>query len=134
MSTYLVTGAGRGIGLELTKQLAELNVERVSKIIATTRGQPSQALGDLIAASAGRVIHVPCELTVPASIEKAADIIHSKLADDGLDVLINNVGVSTWSPLVMLASAYASGAYATVLERHSQQAQTAYVLWGTTNF
>lgn len=94
MSTYLVTGGGRGIGLELTRQLAELDRSQVSKVLATTRGQPSKALSDLVAASAGRVVHVPCEVTVPASIERAVALIGSELASNGLDVLINNVGVS----------------------------------------
>ena len=104
MSTYLVTGAGRGIGLELTKQLAELDLVRAPQIFATTREQPSKALSDLIAASAGRVIHIPCEVTAPASIEKAVALISSKLVSDGLDVLINNVGVSTQPPFVTFSS------------------------------
>ena len=92
MSTYLVTGAGRGIGLHLTRQLAKL--DGVAKVIATTRGQPSKALSDLVNASADRVVHVPCEVTVPTSIEKAVSLVNSELASKGLDVLINNVGVS----------------------------------------
>ena len=93
MSSYLITGAGCGIGLELTRQLAEF--DRVVKVITTTRGQPSKALSDLVAASAGRVVHVPCEVTVPASIQKAVLLISSELAGKGLDVFINNVEVST---------------------------------------
>ena len=92
MSTYLITGAGRGIGLELTKQLASLS--RVAKVVATTRGQPTKALRDLVASSAGRVVQVPCEITVPASIEKAVPLISSELGGKGLDVLINNAAVS----------------------------------------
>ena len=94
MSTYLVTGAGRGIGLEMTRQLTNTDVARVSKVFATTRGQPSKALSDVIAASAGRVAHIPCEVTVPASVKEAVALITSELGEDGLDVLINNVGVS----------------------------------------
>jgi NAD(P)-dependent dehydrogenase (short-subunit alcohol dehydrogenase family) len=94
MSTYLVTGAGRGIGFELTRQLGKLDRALVSKVFATTRGQPSKALSELIAASAGRLIHIPCEVTVLESIEKAVALIGSELSSNGLDVLVNNVGVS----------------------------------------
>ena len=94
MPTYVVTGAGRGIGLELARQLAKLDSARVSKIFATTRGQPTKALSELVNASAGRVVHVFCDVTVPASIEKAVALVDSELAGHGLDVLVNNVGVS----------------------------------------
>ena len=72
MSTYLITGVGRGIGLELTRQLAKLDRVRVLKVVATTRGEPSKALNDLIVASAGLVVHIPCEVTVPVSIDKVS--------------------------------------------------------------
>lgn len=93
MSTYLITGAGRGIGLELARQLAKLDHTQVSKVFATTRGEPSKGLSDLVGASAGRVAHVPCEVTATASVEKAVALVAAELANNGLDVLINNVGV-----------------------------------------
>ena len=95
MSSYLITGASRGIGFELTKQLSNLNRAHVSKVFATTRGQqPSKDLSELIAASAGCVIHIPCEVTKPLSIEKAVALVGNELGRSGLDVLVNNAGVS----------------------------------------
>lgn len=98
MATYLITGAGRGVGLELTRQLSSLPVAKVSKVFATTRGQPPDTLRDLIASSSGRVVHISCEVTVPESAREAATTVASELGSGGLDVLINNVGVSPPSP------------------------------------
>ncbi|KAL6714732.1 hypothetical protein ACLMJK_008157 [Lecanora helva] len=98
MSSYLITGAGRGIGLELTKQLAQQDQSKVSRIIATNRGQPSSALSDLVAASDDRVVFVSCDVTDAASVEKAVELIAPKLDRDGLDVLINNAGTQTAYP------------------------------------
>ena len=92
MSSYLVTGAGRGIGLEMCRQL--LKVDHVSKIIATFRKEPSDALSTLAKESEGRLAAIPCEVNVPESIAKAVPLIASELGDKGLDVLVNNVGVS----------------------------------------
>jgi NAD(P)-dependent dehydrogenase (short-subunit alcohol dehydrogenase family) len=96
-SSFLITGAGRGIGLELTKQLVK--VDQVSKIIATFRGKPSDALSKLAKESSGRVISVPCDVSSPESIEKAVPLISSELDNKGLDVLVNVVGVSCLSAL-----------------------------------
>ena len=94
MSTYAITGANRGIGLELVKQLAGQSGEKVHKIFALSRGQTSDRLGQLISAQRGRVVHVSCEVTNEESIQIAVKNVQSQTEGKGLDVLINNVGVS----------------------------------------
>lgn len=93
MSAIVISGGGRGVGLELVRQLGELPTSQVSTIITTTRGPPSQQLRDLISASLGRILHVQCEITTEIGVQKAAAEIKSKLTSRGLDILINNVGV-----------------------------------------
>lgn len=79
MSTWLVTGANRGIGLELCRQLAE----RGEKVIATARA-PERA-GDLRSL---RVRIEPLEVRDPASVSALAGAV----GETGLDVLVNNAG------------------------------------------
>lgn len=93
MSNILVTGGGRGIGLELARQLVELPKSSVSKVFVTTRGTISSALQTLIEESAGRVINISCEITDTSSVKAAAAELDTKLAGEGLDILINNAGV-----------------------------------------
>ena len=92
MATYLITGANRGIGLELVRQLAQLDAQKVSQVLAFTRSK-SQPLDEVIAASSGRIVAVNCEVTSQENVEAAVEEVTSKLPN-GLDVLINNVGVS----------------------------------------
>ena len=93
MASYLVTGTGRGIGLEIVKQLSSLPHSQVSTIFATTRSTPSVTLQSLIDQSNGRVVHVPVQITEKTSIEEAVAKVSDKLGDKGLDVLVNNAGV-----------------------------------------
>jgi NAD(P)-dependent dehydrogenase (short-subunit alcohol dehydrogenase family) len=79
MSTWLVTGANRGIGLELCRQLAA----RGDQVIATARS-PERA--DELGRLGVRV--EPLELRDPASVHALA----GALGDAALDVLINNAG------------------------------------------
>jgi NAD(P)-dependent dehydrogenase (short-subunit alcohol dehydrogenase family) len=93
MSSYLITGTSRGIGLELTKQLSQLDASQVSKVFAATRGDPPKDLADLAASSGGRVVHVKCDVTDQKSVEGAVMTLTTNLAGEGLDVLVNNAGV-----------------------------------------
>lgn len=79
MPRFLITGANRGIGLELCKQLKE----REEEVIAVCR-KSSPALEAL-----GVEIQSGVELTDLSSIQKLAQDLKGKT----IDVLINNAGI-----------------------------------------
>ncbi len=85
--TVLVTGANRGIGLELTRQYAA----RGWKVIATARN-PAEAteLEALAADSEGKVSIETLDVTDFASIDELA----AKYKDKPVDVLFNNAGIT----------------------------------------
>lgn len=93
MSSYLVTGAGRGLGLELIRQISQRSPSEVSKVFATIRGSPSETLQKLADGSNGRVIVIRMVVTDKSSIAAAVEQVKQELAGQGLDVLINNAGV-----------------------------------------
>ena len=86
--TALITGANKGIGLEIARQLAAAGMQ-------VWLGARDPALGELAAAglrtASGDARFVQLDLLDPASIARAADMIG---ADGGkLDVLVNNAGI-----------------------------------------
>ena len=96
MASYLITGASRGFGLALARQLASLPASDVSKVFATARGD-APALEELAKKSPGRVVVVKLEVTNEASIKQAAAQVGAKLEGKGLDVLINNAGICQYA-------------------------------------
>lgn len=98
MANYLITGASRGIGLELTKQLLELPVSQVGKIFAVSRSDSSAPLQDLVNKNPERAVHILASVDDTESIRDAAESVKAKLGDQGLDVLVNNAGVQAYSP------------------------------------
>ena len=94
MSSFLVTGAGRGLGFALVNRLTELPQSQVSMILGISRSEkPTADLQKLIDGSDGRVVHVQAQINDKASVKKAAAQVDKALAGKGLDVLINNAGV-----------------------------------------
>lgn len=85
--TVLITGANRGIGLELVKRYLQ---EEDWQVIATCR-QPENAveLKQLVASSSNRLNILPLEVTDSASVLR----LSIELKDANIDVLINNAGI-----------------------------------------
>nr|POE80957.1 putative oxidoreductase [Quercus suber] len=97
MSIYLVTGASRGIGLELIGQLVQLPTSKVSKIFALSRSEPSGQLASLIDDEEDRIVHVTASVEDTASVLQAAEDVKGLLNGKGLDILVNNAGAANFS-------------------------------------
>jgi NAD(P)-dependent dehydrogenase (short-subunit alcohol dehydrogenase family) len=87
MTTILITGASRGIGLEFVRQY----VEEGATIIATCR-EPAKAkeLNAVAQASGGKVRTMPLDVAKPDSIAALA----RDLKNTPIDIVINNAGIS----------------------------------------
>lgn len=96
MSSYLITGCSRGIGLALAGLLASKPTSEVNKIFAGARNE-TDSLKELIAESNGRVEFVPIEVTSEQSVKQAFETVKKALGSNGLDVLINNAGVMNYT-------------------------------------
>jgi NAD(P)-dependent dehydrogenase (short-subunit alcohol dehydrogenase family) len=90
-SVALVTGANRGIGREVARQLAERGHE---VIVSARDGQQAQAAAEELAReTGGRTVALTLDVSDPTSIEEAARDVH---ANPGrLDVLVNNAGIGS---------------------------------------
>lgn len=81
MATYLITGANRGIGLEMTRQVLALG----HRVIATCRNLSN---ADALSSLGGSLdIH-----TLNVTDEAATLLLAERLAGLSLDVLVNNAG------------------------------------------
>ena len=91
MPCVFVTGANRGIGLELVRQYAAEGWQ----VIATCRDPGAAAdLTRIAGDSKGRVACHPLDVTDAASVAAIADT----LASESIDVLINNAGMGYPTP------------------------------------
>lgn len=88
MSTVLVTGANRGLGIEFARQYGADGW----KVYAACRAPAeASALQDLAAASGGRIEVMALDVRDTASVRAAA----AKLAGVAIDLLLNNAGVGS---------------------------------------
>jgi NAD(P)-dependent dehydrogenase (short-subunit alcohol dehydrogenase family) len=85
MSTWFVTGASRGLGLDLVRQL----LERGKKVAATTRSA-ERLLAALDGADLTRLLPLPLDLTDEAAVAKAVGATTERFGS--LDVVVNNAG------------------------------------------
>lgn len=83
--TWLVTGASRGLGLELTRQL----LERGDRVAATSRSAArlNEALADT---DVTHLLPLELDLTDEAAVSRATDEVVARFG--GLDVVVNNAG------------------------------------------
>ncbi|KAH8828829.1 short-chain dehydrogenase-like protein [Flagelloscypha sp. PMI_526] len=99
MSSYLITGSTRGLGLGLVQFLSSKPSSEVSHVFATGR-KPSESLTKLIEANPDRVRFVELEVSNASSVHKAVkeveDILSAHKAT--LDVLINNAAIANFTP------------------------------------
>jgi NAD(P)-dependent dehydrogenase (short-subunit alcohol dehydrogenase family) len=87
----LVTGANRGIGREVARQLAERGY--LVLLGARDAARAGEAARELTAAGAGRVVPLELDVADPAAAERAAARVRE---DPGrLDVLVNNAGIGS---------------------------------------
>jgi NAD(P)-dependent dehydrogenase (short-subunit alcohol dehydrogenase family) len=83
---YLVTGANRGIGLELTRQL----LDRGDEVLATARRpEAAVALQDLNRAHGDRLTVLALDVGDPDSVAA----LRRGVERDTIDVLVNNAGI-----------------------------------------
>lgn len=86
METTLITGANRGIGLELCRQYA---ADGWQVLACSRHPEKSDALSRLVARYPERMRVQPLDVADHAQIEKLA----RELADASIDLLINNAGI-----------------------------------------
>lgn len=95
----MVTGANRGIGLELVTRMSSLDTEVV---IACSRTMSAE-LEELVKVQEN-VHHFPLEITSQESVDAAFESISALLGGKGINVLINNAAILIQSDCVSTTS------------------------------
>ena len=97
--SILITGASSGIGRE-----AAMRLVRAGHLVLAGGRRPD-ALAGLARAAGGRLEPVVLDVTDPASVEAARELVERRTGGRGLDVLVNNAGYALPGPLEALADA-----------------------------
>lgn len=87
MQTIMITGANRGIGLELVKQYDKSND---CVLACCRRPQSAEKLQKIAGKSAGRIELYPLDVTRSGDIDR----LKKKIGARPIDILINNAGIS----------------------------------------
>ncbi|RJE20294.1 short chain oxidoreductase CsgA [Aspergillus sclerotialis] len=97
MASYLITGTSRGIGLAMADMLATKPASEISVIFAAARTETDE-LKQLVVKADGRVKLIKIDVTDESSAKAAAGEVGKLLNGNGLDVLVNNVGIINFTP------------------------------------
>jgi 3-oxoacyl-[acyl-carrier protein] reductase len=84
----LVTGASRGIGRAIARQLAS----RGARVVAAARGDHARPVGEEIAAAGGQAEPIALDVTEPGAAERAIGGVVER--HGRLDILVNNAGIA----------------------------------------
>ncbi|RDX40549.1 NAD(P)-binding protein [Lentinus brumalis] len=88
---WLITGANRGIGLEMVKQLLQ---SPSNTVVAACRSPAKATELQQLAEKAGGKLHVVAlDVSDKESVNKAAKEVAGILGGRGIDYLVNNAGV-----------------------------------------
>ncbi|MBZ0296259.1 MAG: SDR family oxidoreductase [Anaerolineae bacterium] len=90
MQTILITGANRGIGLEVTRQYLQHGDVRL--FVTARHVGAADALNALAAQHPDCLMVIPLDVADPASIETAVQQVAAQT--NALDVLVNNAGIN----------------------------------------
>ncbi|XP_034252969.1 C-factor-like isoform X2 [Thrips palmi] len=92
MSSVLITGCNRGLGLELVRQLL-LHPQAPSVLIATCRKPEDAHALQTLAKAHSQLYVLKLEVNDFSSYDAFAQTVKSIVGDKGLNVLINNAGI-----------------------------------------
>ena len=93
MKRILITGASRGIGYELCKQLLSQNIE----VIATYRSENKTKLLSDLKENSENLHLFKMDVNSDESVQNAINLISEKF--DYIDTIFNNAGILDWSTL-----------------------------------
>src|SRR5471030_3230387 len=91
----IVTGASKGIGAGIAKELAAQGAAVVVNYASSAEG--AQRVVDAITQAGGRAIAVQADVADPAAIERL--FAAAKQTYGRLDILVNNAGVYAFGPI-----------------------------------
>ncbi|CAG9953293.1 unnamed protein product [Clonostachys rosea f. rosea IK726] len=94
MTSYLISGSSRGLGLALVAELAAKPASEVSKVFAAVRTETNE-VKQLAIDHRGRVELISMDANLEDSIRAAVAKVEQSLGGQGLDVLINVAGMSS---------------------------------------
>src|SRR5471032_2690947 len=91
----IVSGASKGIGADIAKELAAQGASVVVNYASSAEG--AQRVVDAITQAGGKAIAVQADIADPAAIERLFGA--TKEAYGQLDILVNNAGVYSFGPI-----------------------------------